>query len=169
MVKIMGLASSMLKEIGFGKINNSKKTNKVESSSSSSTIYVCRDELDKKKPKIKKQVKFDLEPKCQPQEEASTLLELNKKSGTSLEKYKVGGGGGDDRANSGRIKVKILMRKEDAAKLLSKCKEGGVLEFMDVAQELVQVPSSSIRFLSSPNHNTLKSHDCSLKTIPEES
>ncbi|KAK4728884.1 hypothetical protein R3W88_021872 [Solanum pinnatisectum] len=167
MVITMGFASSLLKEMFFGRKINSKKYNKVDSTTN--FTYVCRDELDKKKPKIKKQVKFDLEPKSQQEEETSTLLELNKSSGTSLEKYKVSGGDGDnDRANSNGVKVKILMRKEDAARLLLKCREGGVLEFKDVAQELVQIPSSYVRVISSPSRNIHESHDCSLKTIPEE-
>uniref|UniRef100_M1AW10 DUF7890 domain-containing protein n=1 Tax=Solanum tuberosum TaxID=4113 RepID=M1AW10_SOLTU len=164
----MGFASSLLKEIFFGRKINSKNYNKVNSTTN--FTYVCRDELDKKKPKIKKQVKFDLEPKSQQEEETSTLLELNKSSGTSLEKYKVSGGDGDhnDHANSNGVRVKILMRKKDAARLLLKCREVGVLKFKDVAQELVQIPSNCVRVISSSSHNIHESHDCSLKTIPEE-
>uniref|UniRef100_M1AW11 DUF7890 domain-containing protein n=1 Tax=Solanum tuberosum TaxID=4113 RepID=M1AW11_SOLTU len=167
MVITMGFASSLLKEIFFGRKINSKNYSKVDSTTN--FTYVCRDELDKKKPKIKKQVKFDLEPKSQQEEETSTLLELNKSSGTSLEKYKVNGGDGDnDHANSNGVKVKILMRKEDAIRLLLKCRERGVLEFKDVAQELVQIPSNCVRVISSPSRNIHESHHCSLETIPEE-
>ncbi|KAG5593389.1 hypothetical protein H5410_043903 [Solanum commersonii] len=130
---------------------NSKNYNKVDSTTN--FTYVCSDELNKKKPKIKKQVKFDLEPKSQQEEETCTLLELNKNSGTSLEKYKVSGGGDDnDHANSDGVK----------------CREGGVLEFKDVAQELVQIPSNCVRVISSPSRNIHESHDRSLKTIAEE-
>ncbi|TMW95793.1 hypothetical protein EJD97_008314 [Solanum chilense] len=167
MVITMGFASSLLNEMFFGRKINSKKYNKVDNTTN--FTYVCRNELDKKKPKIKKQVKFDLEPKCQQEEETSTLLELNKNSDTSLEKYKVSGDGdSDNHANSNGVKVKILMKKEDAARFLLKCREGGVLEFKDVAHELVQIPSSRVRVISSPSRNIHESHDCSLKTIPEE-
>ncbi|OIT27984.1 hypothetical protein A4A49_55289 [Nicotiana attenuata] len=130
MGKIMAFASSFLKEIRFGeRISNSKKT-KIESSTTPTT-YIYRDKLDiKKKPKIKKQVKFDLEPKYQyPTEEESNEEQKKKNTSSSF----------DDHANNG-VKVKILMKKKDATRLLLKCREGGVLEFMDVAQELVQIP-----------------------------
>ncbi|XP_070040393.1 uncharacterized protein [Nicotiana tomentosiformis] len=142
MVKIiLGFASSLLKEIRFSERSNSRRKAKVETSTTSPTTYVCRDELNiKKKPKIKKQVKFDLEPKYQHPAEEEISHEEQKKNNTVA----------DDNANNG-IKVKILMKKEDAERLLLKCKEGGVLEFMDVAQELVQVPS--IRVLSSSSNS----------------
>lgn len=38
------------------------------------------------------------------------------------------------------LTVKILMTKEEAVRLLSKCKDGGRLEFGDVAGELMQIP-----------------------------
>ncbi|KAF7828141.1 uncharacterized protein G2W53_019305 [Senna tora] len=38
------------------------------------------------------------------------------------------------------IRVKVKMTKEEAARLLGKCKEGGVLEFKDVARELLNIP-----------------------------
>uniref|UniRef100_A0A3Q7HWS2 DUF7890 domain-containing protein n=1 Tax=Solanum lycopersicum TaxID=4081 RepID=A0A3Q7HWS2_SOLLC len=142
----MGFANFFLK----GKRSNSKKTNKVESSNTNTTTtYVCRDELDKKKPKLKKQVKFDLEPKYQHQvlEE-----EINKVDDD------------DNVINNNRgVRVKILMKKEDAERLLLKCSEGGVVEFMDVAHELVS--SSNVRVISSPIHNYCNYG--SLKAIPE--
>lgn len=147
----MGFASSLLNEMFFGRKINTKKYNKVDNTNN--FACVCRNELDKKKPKIKKQVKFDLEPKCQEEEETSTLLELNKNSDTSLEKYN---GDSDDHANSNGVKVKILMKKEDAARLLLKCRELRVLEFKDVAHELVQIPSSRVRV----SCNIHESHHC---------
>ncbi|XP_070040397.1 uncharacterized protein [Nicotiana tomentosiformis] len=145
MVKIiMGFASSLLKEIRFGERSNSRRKTKVESSTTTPTTYVCRDELDiKKQSKIKKQVKFDLEPKYQHPEQEEISHEEQKKNNTVAV----------DNANNG-IKVKILMKKEDAERLLLKCKEGGVLEFKDVAQELVQVPSTSVRVLSSSSNSS---------------
>ncbi|OIT24193.1 hypothetical protein A4A49_57184, partial [Nicotiana attenuata] len=108
----------------FSERSNSKRKTKVESNT---TPPASRDDVDiKKNLKIKKQVKFDLEPKYQhPAEEE----EQKKKNTIAV-----------DNANNAIIKVKILMKKEDAERLLLKCKEGGVLEFNIVAQELVQVP-----------------------------
>nr|XP_009619085.1 uncharacterized protein LOC104111156 [Nicotiana tomentosiformis] len=145
MVKIiMRFASSLLKEIRFSERSNSRRKAKVETSTTSPTTYVCRDELNiKKKPKIKKQVKFDLEPKYQHPEQEEISHEEQKKNNTVAV----------DNANNG-VKVKILMKKEDAERLLLKCKEGGVLEFKDVAQELVQVPSTSVRVLSSSSNSS---------------
>ncbi|OIT30352.1 hypothetical protein A4A49_55297 [Nicotiana attenuata] len=107
MVKIiMGFASSLLNEIRFGeRVSNSKKT-KIESSSIPTT-YICRDELNiNKKPKIKKQVKFDLEPKYQHPKEDEVSHEEQKKNNTVAV----------DNANNG-IKVKILMKKERCNKV----------------------------------------------------
>lgn len=42
------------------------------------------------------------------------------------------------------IRVKVKMTKEEAARLLSKCKQGGVLEFKDVARELVELPANRV-------------------------
>lgn len=50
--------------------------------------------------------------------------------------------------NGGNIRVKIKMTKEEAARLLSKCKEGGVLEFKDVARELVALPMNRVSVVS---------------------
>ncbi|KAG2375600.1 hypothetical protein LR48_Vigan401s005600 [Vigna angularis] len=49
------------------------------------------------------------------------------------------------------IRVKVKMTKEEAARLLSKCKEGGVLEFKDVAHQLLALPVNRVRVLS-PSH-----------------
>ncbi|KAM3321585.1 hypothetical protein P3S67_002736 [Capsicum chacoense] len=143
----MGFGSSLLKGIHFG--SKSRRTKVVESSINTPTIYVCRDELDKKKPKIKKQVKFDLEPKYHPsqQEEEINHEEENKKNNT-FEKNTVTQRENTHANNDGVIKVKILMKKEDAARLLLKCRDGGALKFMDVAQQLVQVPSSNVRVVT---------------------
>ncbi|PON69023.1 hypothetical protein TorRG33x02_260640 [Trema orientale] len=45
----------------------------------------------------------------------------------------------------GVLRMKVLMTKQDAARLLSRCKGGGgVLEFKDVARELVQIPVNRV-------------------------
>ncbi|XP_027362228.1 uncharacterized protein LOC113869908 [Abrus precatorius] len=46
------------------------------------------------------------------------------------------------------IRVKVKMTKKEAAKLLSKCKEGGVLQFKDVAPELVALPLNRVTVVS---------------------
>ncbi|KAF7150000.1 hypothetical protein RHSIM_Rhsim02G0243600 [Rhododendron simsii] len=62
------------------------------------------------------------------------------------------------------MKVKILMTKEEAARLLSKCRDGGELEFRDVVRELMQIPASRVSVVSSG-----KGEDRGLGSIPEES
>ncbi|EEF51352.1 conserved hypothetical protein [Ricinus communis] len=63
----------------------------------------------------------------------------------------------------GVIRVKVKMTKQEAARLMSKCKEGGILEFRDVARELVHIPLNRV---------TVESSACGygsvLKTIPED-
>ncbi|XP_061374164.1 uncharacterized protein LOC133316432 [Gastrolobium bilobum] len=46
------------------------------------------------------------------------------------------------------IRVKVKMTKKEAARLLSKCKEGGILEFKDVARELVELPQNRVSIMS---------------------
>ncbi|KAG6779494.1 hypothetical protein POTOM_015881 [Populus tomentosa] len=46
-------------------------------------------------------------------------------------------------------RVKVRMTKEEAARLMAKCKEGGLLEFKDVAHELVQLPANRVSVVSS--------------------
>ncbi|XP_020230154.1 uncharacterized protein LOC109810950 [Cajanus cajan] len=48
----------------------------------------------------------------------------------------------------GGIRVKVKMTKEEASRLLSKCKEGGILEFKDVARELVAIPRNRVTVVS---------------------
>ncbi|MED6220340.1 hypothetical protein PIB30_043948 [Stylosanthes scabra] len=50
------------------------------------------------------------------------------------------------------IRVKVKMTKEQANRLLSKCKEGGVLDFKDVARELVSIPINRVTLLPIHNH-----------------
>ena len=62
------------------------------------------------------------------------------------------------------MRVKILMTKEQAERLLSKCKDGGSLEFKDVVHELMTIPADRITVIDPDT----SSHDGVLKTIPEE-
>ncbi|KAL2337241.1 hypothetical protein Fmac_011687 [Flemingia macrophylla] len=97
-------------------------------------LTVYRDELtNKKKPTphakaVKKSVRFaDSEP--------SIFGEDNNEK--KLVKDEFGG-----------IRVKLKMTKEEATRLLSKCKEGGVFEFKDVAREIVALPLNRVSVVS---------------------
>ena len=59
------------------------------------------------------------------------------------------------------IRVKVRMTKQEAARMLSKCKDGGALDFKDVALELVQIPTNQISIVSPSTFPVLES-------IPEE-
>ena len=61
------------------------------------------------------------------------------------------------------IRVKVKMTKEEAARLMAKCKEGGLLEFKDVAHELVQLPVNRVSVVSSNG-----GYGGVLHSIPEE-
>ena len=61
------------------------------------------------------------------------------------------------------IRVKVLMTKQEASRLLSKCREGGVLEFKDVAHELAQLPVNRVSVISSAG-----GYGGVLHRIPEE-
>ncbi|KAL3498990.1 hypothetical protein ACH5RR_041722 [Cinchona calisaya] len=107
-------------------------------------IAIYRDELDRKTPpeiKPKKKVRFETEP-------------LIEKVDCESEK------------NKAPFKVKILMTKEEAARLLSKCKDGGVLELKDVASELVQIPINRVSLVSCSGNN--KSSDLLLENIRKQ-
>ncbi|XP_014520452.1 uncharacterized protein LOC106777384 [Vigna radiata var. radiata] len=93
---------------------------------------VYRDKLIKKK-KAKKSVRFA-------DSEASIFGEEKKE-----EKGRY-----SDNESRGKetIRVKVKMTKEEAARLLSKCKEGGVLEYKDVAHQLLALPVNRVRVLS---------------------
>ncbi|KAF4353206.1 hypothetical protein F8388_014674 [Cannabis sativa] len=55
------------------------------------------------------------------------------------------------------MRVKVTMTKQDAARLLSKCKEGGKLDFKDVALELVNIPVDRVSVDLSPNPTSCSS------------
>ncbi|KAL9386926.1 hypothetical protein Peur_020050 [Populus x canadensis] len=62
------------------------------------------------------------------------------------------------------IRVKVRMTKQEAARLMAKCKEGGLLEFKEVAHELVQLPVNRISTVVSSNGG----YGGVLRSIPEE-
>ncbi|GAB4834561.1 hypothetical protein Ancab_032819 [Ancistrocladus abbreviatus] len=79
------------------------------------------------------------------------------------------GYGGDCRSSVEKkgvnTRVKVLMTKEEAARLLSKCKDQkGTLEFRDVVHELVRIPTGRIHVVSTAS----TCHDTFLYSIPEE-
>ncbi|KAL6177413.1 hypothetical protein ACLB2K_048939 [Fragaria x ananassa] len=48
------------------------------------------------------------------------------------------------------MRVKVKMTKQEAARMLSRCKDGGVLEFKDVANELTKIPITRVTLDQSP-------------------
>ncbi|KAK2664286.1 hypothetical protein Ddye_002860 [Dipteronia dyeriana] len=78
-------------------------------------------------------------------------------------------GGGVDQDHKGMImRVKVVMTKQEAARLLSKCKEGGVLGFKDVAKEIVQIPMNRVSVVSPACNTNNNTHGAALQSIPEE-
>ncbi|XP_057520554.1 uncharacterized protein LOC130800863 [Amaranthus tricolor] len=47
------------------------------------------------------------------------------------------------------VRVKVLLTKEEATKLLAKCKEEGALDFKEVVNQLVNLPAQRINVVSS--------------------
>ncbi|KAK7251428.1 hypothetical protein RIF29_34617 [Crotalaria pallida] len=108
---------------------------KVEPLKGSKVVY--RDELTTKKQPPKKAVK-----KCVrfADSEPTILGEDNEKD---FEKRCAGNEIGKEEG----IRVRVKMTKEEAVRLLSKC-NGGVLEFKDVASELVSIPVNRVSFVT---------------------
>jgi len=66
------------------------------------------------------------------------------------------------------IRVKLLMTKKEAQRLLSKCKEGGTLEFKDVLEELLILPPERVHVVSfGTNFSTCENH-MKLGSVSEE-
>lgn len=74
--------------------------------------------------------------------------------------------GVNNKSSTNNIRVKVLLTKEEAAKLLAKCKEEGVLDFKDVVKELMKLPAQRINV--APVITTNLSKDLELGTILEE-
>ncbi|KAJ1408209.1 hypothetical protein SESBI_23745 [Sesbania bispinosa] len=124
----------------FAYLNGKASHKKVKIDPLKATKAVYRDELTKKqspsKVIVKKRVRFaDSEP---------TILgedHCEKKSCV-----------GNEFGEKEGIRVKVRMTKEEAARFLSKC-NGGVLEFRDVARELVSIPVNRVSVLSTCTNN----------------
>ena len=112
-----------------------------------SAIY--RDELSKKPVSNYKQQKIN----CSSFESSEPLL------------FKRDEKEGDQKG--GVIRVKVKMTKQEAARMLSKCKNGGVLEFKDVANELSKIPIHRVTLDQSPACTSSAAGPV-LKSIPEE-
>lgn len=123
-----------------------------ESTANAKAIY--RDELDKKTPKRKLENSKDQHPTY-----SKPLLPLE--DGKEFEKGSGVRGSGNKKEV---IRIKVRMTKEEAARMLSKCKDGGRLEFKDLALELVQLPMNRVSVVSP---NTI-SDPVLLESIPEE-
>ncbi|XP_062146762.1 uncharacterized protein LOC133854543 [Alnus glutinosa] len=99
---------------------------------------IYRDELDQKNAS-KKKVEKNSEKKSY--------------GGSSIDKKEV-------------MTVKVKMTKQEAARMLSKCKGGGFLDFKDVAHELVLIPPNRVTVVSA-DQATIDGQVL-LKSIPEE-
>ncbi|KAJ7945046.1 Nipped-B-like protein [Quillaja saponaria] len=104
------------------------------------TKFLYTEELKKKPPspsKLKKKVRFaSSEPTILGEEDVGKK-DVEEKSCVHniIEEKKV-------------IRVKVKMTKQEAALMLSKYKEEGVLEFKDVARELVSIPVNRVSMVS---------------------
>ncbi|XP_059442039.1 uncharacterized protein LOC132174394 [Corylus avellana] len=106
---------------------------------------IYRDELEKKASKKKvAEKKSDCSAYSKPTED-----------GKDFEKKSV--------AKKEVITVKVRMTKQEAARMLSKCKDGGLLDFKDVARELVHIPPNRVNVVS-----TKARIGQALESIPEE-
>ncbi|XVE64685.1 hypothetical protein DITRI_Ditri07aG0120900 [Diplodiscus trichospermus] len=101
--------------------------------------FVSRDELIKKKCPSKQK------SYCGDYSFSSTQVPLLKVRDENDIK---GSSDGFDGKTSTTVRVKVKMTKQEAARLLSKCKDGGILEFRDVARELVNLPMDRVRLVS---------------------
>lgn len=134
-----------------------------KSSVNAKTIY--RDELDKKASR-KKPGKSCRSDRSTVADSKVPLIPGDHQDGKDSERR--GGRHGSSSSThvdkKGVIRVKVRMTKEEAARILSRCRDGGFLEFRDVATELVQIPKHRVRVVSL---NTI-GLDPVLKSIPEE-
>ncbi|XWS61608.1 hypothetical protein CRYUN_Cryun07bG0140800 [Craigia yunnanensis] len=121
----------------------------VESKSASKFIH--RDKLSKKQSPIKQKNYYGHSfSSTKPLQKVKDEKDI-KRSSTGFE------------GKASTIRVKVKMTKQEAARLLSKCKDGGILEFRDVASELVDLPMNRVSVVSPcPGSNAV------LDSIPEE-
>ncbi|KAF8033204.1 hypothetical protein BT93_D1953 [Corymbia citriodora subsp. variegata] len=63
------------------------------------------------------------------------------------------------------MRVRVKMTKEEARRLVSKCKDSGLLEFRDVACELARIPVSRVSVEPMPARGV---YHTAPESIPEE-
>ncbi|XP_019447249.1 PREDICTED: uncharacterized protein LOC109350470 [Lupinus angustifolius] len=121
----------------FSYLNRKISHKKVTQEPLKITKAVYRDELTTKKQTPKKRVK-----KCVRFSDSEPTILGEDNSEKEFEKRNCASN--EIREREG-IRVKIKLTKEEAVRFLSKCNEG-VLEFKDVAHELVSIPVNRVSF-----------------------
>ncbi|XP_022738314.1 uncharacterized protein LOC111291034 [Durio zibethinus] len=133
----------------FNKVLSGEILTFEQSKSTSKVIY--RDELNKKQSPSKQKSYYG-------DSFSSTKPLLKVKDGKDIKRSST-----DFDVKASTVRVKVKMTKQEAARLLSKCKDGGILEFRDVAGELVNLPMNRVSVVSPcPGINKV------LDTIPED-
>lgn len=123
-----------------------KSNEKVVEQVKDTKAIIYRDELTKKVTSVKKSVRFaDAEDVVLGEFKDDTI---RRKDDISEEKMLLRSATGIELGERERIRVKVKMTKEEAVRLLSKCKEGGVLEFNDVARQLAALPVDRVTVFS---------------------
>ncbi|XVF12965.1 hypothetical protein REPUB_Repub08aG0166000 [Reevesia pubescens] len=124
--------------------------------SKSASKFIHRDELSKMKQSPSKQKSY-----CGDSFSTSKPL-LKVKDEKDMKRYSDATLTSCFDGKASTIRVKVKMTKQEAARLLSKCKDGGILEFRDVARQLVDLPMNRVTVVSPfPGNNGL------LDSIPE--
>jgi len=102
--------------------------------------YKYRDKLTTKK---KHHKSLDLLEPLLPSQDKNIKTEAKERSNDHMRK---------------NIRVKVLLTKKEAQRLLSKCKEGGTLEFKDVFEELSILPPERVHVVSFGTDSTWQNH-----------
>lgn len=130
---ISNLISSLNRKLQAVEISNPSRRRRTKK-----TSYVYRDDLSKKNQppspsqreaeikKVKKRVRFaETEPviiAIDGEEQSAEEEETEKKA----------------------VRITVKMTKQEANRMLSRCSDGGVLEFRDVACELMRIPAARV-------------------------
>ncbi|CAK9324488.1 unnamed protein product [Citrullus colocynthis] len=123
---ISNLISTLNKKLQAVEISNrGRRTKKT-------TNYVYRDDLSKKNPspeikKVKKRVRFaDTEPVIIAITDTEERIE-------------------EEETEKKVVRITVKLTKQEANRMLSRCSDGGVLDFGDVACELMRIPATRVR------------------------
>ncbi|XVF51315.1 hypothetical protein PTKIN_Ptkin04bG0175100 [Pterospermum kingtungense] len=148
--KKLSLSNACQAFLLFHRVLSGETAEPVGSKRVSKTVY--RDELSKKQSPCKQKNYYGYSFT-----NTKTLLKV-KDDEKDMKRSRAGFDG-----KTSTIRVKVKMTKQEAARLLSKCKDGGVLEFRDVASEVVNLPMNRVSIVSPcPGINA------QLDSIPEE-